>query len=104
MQLILCPQWRCIACQGDVSRTDGYSAGQKQQHICRHGVQFQIRGMRRAGAHCSAGEEALGQVLLVVLLKDVLLLQIPEQHHDSVQHGVHLILVATLERLQWQKQ
>ena len=52
--------------------------------------------------HRSAGQEALGQVLLVVLLKDILLLQVPEQHHDSVQHGIHLILVAALECLRQQ--
>lgn len=55
------------------------------------------------GAYCSAREKAFGQVLLVVLLKDVLLLQVAKQHHDSVQHGVHLILIAALQRLHWQQ-
>lgn len=36
-------------------------------------------------------------MLLVVLLKHILLLQVPKQHHDPVQHALHIILIHALQ-------
>ena len=49
--------------------------------------------------HHSAGQQPLGKVLLVVLLKDVLLLEEAEEHHDLVQHRLDIILVHALQPL-----
>ena len=44
-------------------------------------------------------EEAFGEVLLVILLEDVLLLKVSEEHHHLVEDGVHLLLRSALHPL-----
>mmetsp|Transcript_31817 Transcript_31817/g.61229 ORF Transcript_31817/g.61229 Transcript_31817/m.61229 type:complete len:652 (+) Transcript_31817:470-2425(+) len=40
----------------------------------------------------AAAEQPLGQMLLVILLEDVLLLQVAEEHHDFVEQRVNLLV------------
>jgi len=61
--------------------------------------QYEHQRVDSPAAHRPPWQQPLGQVLLVILLKDVLFLKVSEQHHDLIQDTLNVILWHALQAL-----